>query len=69
MLKVIGISLLLVGGLIVFLGILLMFPLSGGYELNGLAGLLLIIYGGPVVVLGALLFITWKLLVFKNHDK
>ena len=69
MLKVIGISLLIVGGLIVFLGILLMFPLSGGYELNGLAGLLLIIYGGPVVVLGALLFITWKLLVFKNHDK
>ena len=68
-LKLIGILLLLVGGLIVFLGILLMFPLSGGYELNGLAGLLLIIYGGPVVVLGALLFITWKLLVFKNHYK
>lgn len=69
MLKVIGISLLIVGGLIVFLGILLMFPLSGGYELNGLAGLLLIIYGGPVVVLGVLLFMAWKLLVFKNHDK
>ena len=68
-LKLIGILLLIVGGLIVFLGILLMFPLSGGYELNGLAGLLLIIYGGPVVVLGVLLFMAWKLLVFKNHDK
>ena len=68
-LKVVGALSLIVGGLIVFLGILLMFPLSGGYELNGLAGLLLIIYGGPVVVLGALLFITWKLLVFKNHYK
>ncbi|MCP2507927.1 MAG: hypothetical protein NLN64_06515, partial [Candidatus Thalassarchaeaceae archaeon] len=37
-LKVIGVLLLIVGGLIVFLGILLMFPLSGGYELNALAG-------------------------------
>jgi hypothetical protein len=46
-----------------------MFPLSGGYELNGLAGLLLIIYGGPVVVLGVLIFMVWKLLVFKNNDK
>ena len=68
-LKLIGILLLIVGGLSVFLGILLMFPLSGGYELNGLAGLLLIIYGGPVVVLGVLLFMAWKLLVFKNHEK
>ena len=68
-LKLIGILLLIVGGLSVFLGILLMFPLSGGYELNGLAGLLLIIYGGPVVLLGVLLFTAWKLLVFKNHEK
>jgi len=68
-LKVIGALLLIVGGSMVFFGILLMFPLSGGYELNGLAGLLLIIYGGPVVVLGVLLFMAWKLLVFKNHEK
>ena len=69
LLKLIGILLLIVGGLSVFLGILLMFPLSGGYELNELAGLLLIIYGGPVVVLGVLIFMVWKLLVFKNNDK
>jgi hypothetical protein len=31
--------------------------------------LLLIIYGGPVVVLGVLIFMVWKLLVFKNNDK
>jgi hypothetical protein len=68
-LKLIGILLLIVGGLSVFLGILLMFPLSGGYELNELAGLSLIIYGGPVVVLGVLIFMVWKLLVFKNNDK
>ena len=68
-LKVIGVLLLIVGGLIVFLGILLMFPLSGGYELNALAGLSLIILGGPVAVLSALLFMTWKLVVFKNDDK
>ena len=68
-LKVIGALLLIVGGSMVFFGILLMFPLSGGYELNELAGLLLIIYGGPVVVLGVLIFMVWKLLVFKNNDK
>ena len=68
-LKVVGVLLLIVGGLIVFLGILLMFPLSGGYELNAMAGLSLIILGGPGAVLGAWLLMISKLVVLKTHDK
>jgi len=65
-LKVVGVLSLIVGGLIVFLGILLMFPLSGGYELNAMAGLGMIILGGPLVVLGACLFMISKLVVLKT---
>ena len=65
-LKVVGVLSLIVGGLIVFLGILLMFPLSGGYELNAMAGLGMIILGGPLVVLGACLFMISILVVLKS---
>jgi hypothetical protein len=65
-LKVVGALSLIVGGLIVFLGILLMFPLSDGYELNAMAGLGMIILGGPLVALGGCLFMISKLVVLKT---
>ena len=65
-LKMVGALSLIVGGLIVFLGILLLFPLSDGYELNAMAGLGMIILGGPLVVLGGCLFMISKLMVLKT---
>ena len=68
-LKVIGALLLIVGGSFVFFGILLMFPLSGGYELNAMAGIGMIIVGGPTAALGTWLFMISKLVVLKTDDK
>jgi len=68
-LKVIGALLLIVGGSMVFFGILLMFPLSDEYELNALAGVSLFIVGGPIATLGASLFVISKLVVLKTDDK
>ena len=68
-LKVIGALLLIVGGSMVFFGILLMFPLSDEYELNALAGVSLFIVGGPIAALGASLFVISKLVVLKTDDK
>ena len=65
-LKMVGALSLIVGGLIVFLGILLLFPLSDGYELNAMAGLGMILLGGPLVVLGGCLFMISKLMVLKT---
>ena len=68
-LKVIGALLLIVGGSMVFFGILLMFPLSDEYELNALAGVSLFIVGGPIATLCASLFVISKLVVLKTDDK
>ena len=68
-LKVIGALLLIVGGSMVFFGILLMFPLSDEYELNALAGVSLFIVGRPIATLGASLFVISKLVVLKTDDK
>ena len=68
-LKVIGALLLIVGGSMVFFGILLIFPLSDEYELNALAGVSLFIVGGPIATLGASLFVISKLGVLKTDDK